>query len=446
MRVSRLRILLTVLVASCVGLRAASTEPLPIQGLAHVTDASHTSTLLRERGLAPTSLETRGDGTRATTLRDPHGHLVAFAEYTPDSLEARDRQNNLGAREVSTRILVKKADAALKVKPLSVTEKSRVAPSGNANDYASTAPYFWPDPNKPDGLPYIRRDGQVNPESRTAASDLLRSQLMSRTVSTLADAYAATGEEKYAEHAALLLRTWFIDPATFMRPHLDFAQGVPGVNTGRQIGIIEGTSIVGALDKADRLSGSKSWTAADHEALMKWTSQFLDWYLHSPFGIQEREGNNNHGTYYDVQVMRMALMVGRTDLARQVAETAKEKRIAAQIAPDGSQPHELARATSFGYSVMNLRGFGTLASLSERVGVDLWNYESADGRSIRKAIDFLIPYVEDPTKKWPYQQIKEMDRGGLASLLREAGKVYREPRYTALASKQPEKADNTKED
>ena len=313
------------------------------------------------------------------------------------------------AREPAADV-VKKADAALRAPPLSVTQKSRVAPSGDPHDYASTAPYFWPDPAKPDGLPYIRHDGKVNPESRTAASDHLRAKDMTEAVSALARAYATTREEKYAAHAALLLRTWFLDPATYMRPHLNYSQGVPGQNTGRQIGIIEGTTIVTALTQAPALVGSKAWTPADHAALLKWAAEFLDWYLTSPFGVKEGNAGNNHGTHYDVQVMSMALLLGRTDLARQVAETAKQKRIAAQIEPDGRQPHELARATSFGYSTMNLRGLTNLANLAERVGVDLWRYETADGRSIRKAIDFLVPYIQDPSKKEQLHRSGELER------------------------------------
>ncbi len=338
----------------------------------------------------------------------------------------------------ATAALVKKADDALKVAPLSVTQKSRVAPSGDPHDYASTAPYFWPDPAKPDGLPYIRHDGKVNPESRTAASDIQRAQQMNGAVAALARAYAATHNEKYAAHATLLLRTWFLDPATFMRPHLNFGQGVPGVNTGRQIGIIEGTTIVNALDQASLLVGSKTWTQADHTALMKWADEFLTWYLTSPFGVKEGNAANNHGTHYDVQVMRLALLLDRQELARQVAEAAKQKRIAAQIEPDGRQPLELARATSFGYSTMNLRGFADLANLAEKVGVDLWHYETADGRSIRKAIDFMVPYVHDPAKKWPYEQIKDVSRGGLSSILNQAAKAYQEPSYAALAAKSPD--------
>ncbi len=336
--------------------------------------------------------------------------------------------------EARVAALVKNADAALAKKPVSVTQKSQVAPSGNANDYASTAPYFWPDPAKPDGKPYLRHDGKINPESRTAASDIERAQFMSRTAGVLAAAYEATRDENYAAHAALFLRTWFLAPATRMNPHLNFGQGVPGLNDGRQIGIIEGTTIVSALEQGRRLAGSASWPAADQIALMQWTADFLDWYLTSPFGIKEGNAGNNHGTHYDVQVMRMGLMLERRDFVRQVAETAKKKRIAAQIEPDGRQPLELARATSFSYSSMNLRGMVNLAQLAEQVGVDLWRYESADGRSIRKAIDFLLPYVQDPAKKWPYEQIKDSDRSGLAPILRQAAAVYHEPRYANAAT------------
>jgi len=329
---------------------------------------------------------------------------------------------------------LKAAVKALDVGPLSVTQKSVVAPSGDPHDYASTAPYFWPDPAKPDGKPYIRHDGKINPESRTAASDYGRAGTMSRTVSILARAYGQTHDEKYATHAALLLRTWFLDPSTRMNPHLNYAQGIPGLNDGRQIGIIEGNTLVSALEYGRRLAASTSWTAADQAALMKWAAEFLDWYLTSPFGILEGKGKNNHGTYYDVQVMRMALLLDRPELARQVAEAAKLKRIAAQIEPDGRQPLELERTASFGYSSMNLRGLAELARLADQVGVDLWHYVTADGRSIRRALDFLVPYLEDPVRKWPYEQIKPLNRSELAPLLRQAAVIFQEPRYAALAA------------
>ena len=42
--------------------------------------------------------------------------------------------------------------------------KEKTPSSGDKHDYMSQARYFWPDPAKPDGLPYINRDGISNPE------------------------------------------------------------------------------------------------------------------------------------------------------------------------------------------------------------------------------------------------------------------------------------------
>jgi hypothetical protein len=335
------------------------------------------------------------------------------------------------------RALVKSADEALLVEPPSVTQKTKPAPDGDPHAYASTAPYFWPDPTKPDGLPYIAHDGKVNPESRTAASDLRRIETMSRTVETLAFAYWFTDQPAYAEHAARCLRVWFLDPTTYMKPHLNFGQGVPGKNTGRSIGIIEGGNLPGAADAAGLLAGSAAWPAKDDAALKAWMAAYLDWLLSSPLGQEEAEMKQNHGTLYDVQVMRLALILGRTDLAKQVAETAKQKRIAVQIEPDGSQPLELRRTKAFSYSRLNLRGLASLATLADRVGVDLWHFQTADGRSIRRALDFLVPYAKTPPEKWPFQQIVAFDRAELAPIYRQAAVAYREPGYEQTVSQLP---------
>ena len=61
--------------------------------------------------------------------------------------------------------LLNKADKIVKeAKLYSVMDKKQVPPSGDKHDYMSTGPYWWPDPTKPDGLPYIKKDGQRNPE------------------------------------------------------------------------------------------------------------------------------------------------------------------------------------------------------------------------------------------------------------------------------------------
>lgn len=336
------------------------------------------------------------------------------------------------------RYLVEQADDALQTSPPSVMEKAKTPPSGDKHDYLSLAPYWWPDPASTNGLPYIRYDGKVNPESRKDAIDLNRNRLMASTVETLALAYYFTGKEAYAEHAARCLRTWFLDPVTRMNPNLNYAQGVPGVNTGRGTGIIEGLNIAEAADAAELLAGSSAWMPKDDEALKAWLKTYLDWLLTSKNGLDEAGARNNHGTLYDVQAVRLALITGRTDVARQIAEAAKQKRIAVQIEPDGRQPLELERTAAFSYSHLNLGGLCMLATLGEHVGVDLWHYQLPDGRGLARALDFLMPYLVDPPKKWPYQQIKDFSRAEFAPLLRQAALAYNEGKYENILAAFPQ--------
>jgi hypothetical protein len=330
--------------------------------------------------------------------------------------------------------LEREAQTALEVRPKSVMDKQAVPPSGDKHDYMSQAPYFWPDPDKPDGLPYIRRDGRRNPEIKKIPDDD-NMAMISSDAETLGLAYYFTGDERYAAKAAELLRVWFLDPATRMNPNLRYAQAVPGVNTGRGTGLIESVRLTGAVDAAGLLAGSKAWTEADQQALEQWFSQFLKWMLESAPGRQEGAAKNNHGTYYDVQVASFAMFTGKRDLAESVLREVGPKRIAVQIEPDGRQPLELARTRSWGYSISNLRGLMALARLGENVDVDLWRYETADGRSIRKALDFLLPFAFGE-KKWPYEQITGWSPQGAFALLRRAAVKYPDvERYQVLASK-----------
>jgi len=329
--------------------------------------------------------------------------------------------------------LIADADKALAVTPPSVMQKSKVPPSGDKHDYMSIAPYYWPNPETKDGLPYVRKDGKVNPESREeAANDTLRARLVGTTVETLALGYYFTRDEKYAEHAAKVLRTWFLDPATKMTPHFRFAQAVPGVNDGRGTGILEARGLADAADAAILLVGSKHWSAADQQALLAWGDVYFEWLLGSKNGQDERAAKNNHGTWYDVQAVKWALVLGRKDKAKELCAAAGAGRIGVQVEPDGKQPLELVRTASFSYSCFNLLALSTLAGLSEHAGVDLWHHKSADGRSIRAALDFLVPYLGKNPKPWTLQQIHESKPDEVLPVLRAAALVYDDGRYESL--------------
>lgn len=338
-----------------------------------------------------------------------------------------------GAVKCGVGKIVKESDKALKVEIAPVTAKPIAPPSGDKHDYMSMAPYFWPDPKKKDGLPYIRRDGERNPEIKSIPDHDSLGRLVT-TVEKLAQAYYLTRDEKYAAKATALMRTWFLAPATKMNPHLEYAQAVRGENTGRNFGIIETMGLPRLVDSIGLLAGAKSWTDADQNGMVKWFGEYLDWLLNSKLGKQEAATKNNHGTHYDEQVASFALFVGRRDLAKQVIETAKQKRIAAQIEPDGSQPLELARTQSWGYSTMNLSGFVNLARLGRHVDVDLWNYSTKDGRSIRRAFDYLAQFTAGG-KKWEHQVLTPVEPERFNRLVRIARNEWKDAAFADLAAK-----------
>jgi hypothetical protein len=320
--------------------------------------------------------------------------------------------------------------------PFSVVTKGATPPSGDKHDYLSQAPYYWPSPKSANGLPYVSRDGERNPEINQITDHHSLDQLES-SVQTLALAYYLKGDEAYAARAASLLRAFFLDPATRMNPNLQYAQFIPGVNTGRGIGLIETRGLTSVVDAIGLLAGSKAFTEDDRRGLQDWFGKFLQWMLESQNGHDEAAAKNNHGTYYDVQIASFALFVGKKDLAVRVLQHARQKRIATQIEPDGRQPLELARTKAWSYSLMNLDGLMLLATLGERTGVDLWNFQTSDGRGIRKALDFLTP-VAVGEQKWPYPEIGGPRPEVLFPLMRRAATAYHDKQYFAVMTKLPD--------
>jgi hypothetical protein len=316
----------------------------------------------------------------------------------------------------------------------SVTHKTLSPPSGNQRDYMSLAPYWWSNPHTSNGLPYIRRDGMVNPE-RDQTSDRKRLDNMIRAVRTLATVYFFTNGEKYSNRAAELLRVWFLDDATQMNPHLKYAQAVPGRSPGRGAGIIETHDFSDLLDAVALLSGSQAWTKSDDERLQVWFRSYLQWLLESPQGQEETRAKNNHGSWHDVQVASYALFTEQKQLAKKVLAEFAVKRIATQIEPDGRQPHELARSRAWHYSIFNLQALFNAAAIADKVGIDMWKSETTN-RSIRKAIDWLIPFATGE-KKWPYKEIAAFEPQKLAPLLRIAAIRYREPAYEYAIARLP---------
>jgi len=327
--------------------------------------------------------------------------------------------------------LLEEADRALREKPFSVVDKTVIPPSGDKHDYLSLAPYYWPGPKG--GLPYVIRDGEINPE-RDSIPDHRAFARICRLAQTLGLAYFLTDQDKYAAHAALLLRAFFVAPATRMNPSLRFAQAVRGKEEGRAAGIIDTAPVVALVDGLGLLEPSPSLTKADRDGLRTWMRDYLSWLLQSDLGRKEGRARNNHGTWYDVQVVALALATGQIDLATETLSFARKRRIGRQIEPDGRQPEELRRTRAWHYASFNLRALVLLANLGERVGVDLWHYQTPDGRSIRKAIAYLAPFaVAD--KPWELAEIGGIKTEELAPILRQAAWALKDAELSAAADK-----------
>ena len=322
--------------------------------------------------------------------------------------------------------LKKRADVLLQKQPVSVMDKTITPVSGNKHDYMSQAPYFWYDSTKPNGLPYIRRDGQHNPEIKKITDKTYLDDL-SAAVRTLSLAWYLTGNEAYAQKASTLIRHWFLNEETKMNPHLEYAQAIPGINTGRGIGLIESRALTSIADAAGLLAGSKAWSENDTKTLQQWYSQFLNWMLTSKNGRDEHAAKNNHGTWYMVQVIDFALFTGDLAKAKQLAEESKQK-IDSQVSKEGKMQLELDRTNGLGYTTFNIAAWFNVARLAEKVGVDLWNYTNKNGASIRTALDWLQPYALGE-KPWPYEQIGNYNRNEFYPLLLQAADKYNDKNY-----------------
>jgi hypothetical protein len=331
--------------------------------------------------------------------------------------------------------LIKEADVALLAKPESVMDKTIVAASGNKHDFFSYGPFWWPDPSKPDGLPYIRRDGYINPKSRIG-TDSRNWWHTCRNAEILAYAYYFTGRKAYAEKAAELIRVWFLKPATAMNPNADYGQAIPGVIDGRGEGLIEMRQLLRAADAIALIEPSGAWTDDDRKAFRHWLEQYDDWLTQNrpKQSISQGALENNHMSWDDLQLIEVLLMLGKPDSARALLQKEFPRLLDMQVKSQGEQERELVRADSLDYSVFNLEALYRLATVGEYLGVDCWKITSKDGGTLYTALDYVAPYA-DPGLPWPKPEVRITNRKRLLPLLAEAYAQNKNPKYKDLLDK-----------
>jgi hypothetical protein len=329
--------------------------------------------------------------------------------------------------------LIKYANAALSAKPVSVMDKTLVAASGDKHDFFSYGPYWWPDPKKPDGLPYIKRDGHLNPKSKIGTDSTPFSH-MSSTTEILAYAYYFSGREDYAAKAAEMIRVWFLNPATAMNPSANYGQAIPGVINGRGEGVIEMRQLTRITDVVALIESSKAWTMDDRSAFRHWLEQYYDWLVHTKQSIDETSTENNHMSWRDVQLVQFSLVLGQRDYARTLLQKELPRLLEMQVKSKGEQARELLRTNSMNYSLFNLEALFRLATLGDYVGVDCWKITTKDGGGLYAALDYLAPYT-DPKNPWPEPEVVRTDRKRLMPFLAQAYAQNKDPKYKRLLDK-----------
>lgn len=323
------------------------------------------------------------------------------------------------------------AEKHLESGPFSVVNKKQLPPSGDIHDYTSMGPYWWPDPDKDDGLPYIRRDGEINPEYYDYKDKEDLGKLMV-SLFALAEGYYFIGNEAFASHAVRLIRTWFLNSDTKMNPNLEYAQRIPGRTEGRGIGIIDTRRFSELPDLLLMLAASDEWTEEDNVAIRQWLSDYLDWLVNSNHGKDEAVHGNNHTTWYFAQTLPLAIYLGQDKRADSLVSVGIPLIIDEMIAEDGSQPLELARTKSWDYSSMNLLGIMSFARASEHLGRNLWDRKNDKGVGIQDALDFMLPFATGE-KTWEYDQISDFDGSKLQAALYLGALKYKEEKYLNLA-------------
>ncbi len=309
--------------------------------------------------------------------------------------------------------LIKNCNKLLSLKPASVMDKADTPPSGSKHDYMSIAPYWWPDTTKPGGVPYMRMDGHVTPETKNYADKTNLPNLF-ENVNLLALGYYFSNDEKYAKKATELLQVWFLDTATRMNPNMNFGQAVKGRSVGRAEALIDSRGLIYLLDGVKLISKSASWTPEKNVGLQKWVGDFLTWMRTNKLGIEELNAGNNHGIWYDAQELSYSLYLNDKPAAEKVIARSLN-RLKAQMNADGVFPLEMERETSFHYSVFILNAFQIIAQLSDEMQVDYWN-KDLGGKTLKNAYDNILPFVKKE-KPWVGKQIKPFTFGNAFPLL-----------------------------
>lgn len=382
------------------------------------------------------TLKPRGRSFRNAVFTALLAGLLVGCVHGPPTEQPAALAHAVDVAKLDRERILKAAGTALTLEPITITKFRAKLSEGGSNDFYSNGDYWWPDPTKPDGLPYIQRDGQSNPENFAAHRQCVMQ--LRDAVAALAAAYKITGDNRYVTKSVELLRVFFLDPATRMNPHLKYAQAIPGRTPGRGIGIIDTLHLAEVPLAIRAMEKSPSFPPEALAGLKDWFRDYVEWMTSSANGKEEANAGNNHSVAYWLQVAAFSQLTGDEAQLAECRRRYKEVFVPKQMANDGSFPAELRRTKPYAYSIFQLDNMATLCQVLSTPEENLWKFELPDGRGIGGAMAWMYPFLADKAK-WPLKPDVQAWGGWPArqpSLL-FAGIAIREPKYLELWRKLP---------
>lgn len=187
-------------------------------------------------------------------------------------------------------------------------------------------------------------------------------------VLTLGEAYYLTRQEKYAARVS-----------DYMHPLLSLT---PPLGAG-------GLGLIDIFDGYLLTEGSKAWNNADDEAVKQWCDALLQWLKSDEMMAKMKQMDDYQGLEFD-----MLLTFAKTFFEREWLHELKvyvdgttKARLDRILAADGTM--NIGENNSLLEETEHLVTLVRMALVAEKAGSNLWLYETKNGGSIRKSIEWM---------------------------------------------------------
>lgn len=326
--------------------------------------------------------------------------------------------------------IIYKASGYFNEQAVTVTNAFCERSEGDMHDFYSEGDYWWPDTLNPDG-PYIRRDGMSNPDNFSNHRHAM--VRLSQIIGTYASAYLLTNDNGYVDKSIAHLIAWFVDSTTLMHPHMLYAQAISGRVTGRGIGLIDAIHLAEVARGIKVMSASEAMSDETEKQLKAWFADFLKWITTHQYGLDEMNTKNNHAACWVMTAASFADLIEDDEKMDFCRRRFKEVLLPDQMGEDGSFPREISRTKPYGYSLFNIDAMATVAQILSTPEDNLFEFETPDGRSLKKGMAFIYPFIEDK-ESWPYtKDVLYWEEWPVRHpSLYFAGKMYNNDDYTQL--------------